>query len=87
VSSRSEGGLVDLILRPKIAPIWMVLEGSSASICMTFASSAALKEQDEAGMAKLVEGGGMQRHSSLSLAAVILAVASSMLFCSQSSAR
>jgi hypothetical protein len=35
----------------KLAPIWMVLVGSSASICMDLAFSTTLKTPDEGGIA------------------------------------
>jgi hypothetical protein len=69
------------------ASISMVLVRSSTSICMALASSAVFKALDEVGMARLVEVGSTQRHSSLSSTMVTAAVASSMLFCSQSNAR
>jgi hypothetical protein len=68
-------------LRPKLAPICMVLARSPASICMYLASSSVLKMADVVGIARLGGTVGIRRLSSLSSAV------SSMLSYSQSSAR
>jgi hypothetical protein len=54
---------------------------------MALASSVTLKALDEAGMARLNEGGGIQRHNSLSSITSTTMMVSSMLFYSQSNAR
>jgi hypothetical protein len=65
----------------------MVLVGSLAPICMALATSAALKVLNEEGMAGMVKVDGARRLSSLSSAMMTMAVANSMQFYSQSSAR
>jgi hypothetical protein len=69
------------------APIGTVLAGSPASICMTLASSAALKAPDVGGMAKLSGAEGTWRLSSLNSVAMTAVATSSMLSYSQSNAR
>jgi hypothetical protein len=74
-------------LRPKLAPICMVLARSPASICMYLASSSVLKMANVVGIARLGGTVGIRRLSSLSSAVATVAAASSMLSYSQSSAR
>jgi hypothetical protein len=62
----------------------MVLARSSTSICMTLASSAALKVLDEEGMTGPVKVGSTQQHDSLSSVVATAVVANSILFHSQS---
>jgi hypothetical protein len=57
------------------------------SICTTLASLGALKVLDEEGMAGPIEASSTRWHNSLSSVAATVAVANSMLFYSQSSAR
>jgi hypothetical protein len=64
----------------------MVLARSSVSICTTLACSVVLMALDEDGMVGPIEVGGTQRHNSLSSTMVTVVAASSLLFCSQSSA-
>jgi hypothetical protein len=67
----------------KPTPIWTVLVGSLALICMALASSATLKALDEGGMAGPGDVEVAWRLSSLNTAAVTTTTASSMLSCSQ----
>jgi hypothetical protein len=69
-------------LGSKLAPVCMVLAGSSASICMALALSTALKAPDVRGMARLSSAEGTQRLSSLNSIVVTIEVANSMLSCS-----
>jgi hypothetical protein len=59
--------------------IWMVLVGSSVSICMALASSTAFKALDEGGLARLGDAYGSRRLISLNSIAAIVAAANSML--------
>jgi hypothetical protein len=74
-------------LGSRVAPIYTVLVGSMASICTALASSAALKASDVGGMARPSGTEGTHWLSTLNSVVVTMASASSMLSCSQSSAR
>jgi hypothetical protein len=74
-------------LGSKLALIYTVLARFPASICMALASSSVLKTLDVNRISRLSGAMGIQRLSYLSSAMVTMVVASSLLLCSQSSAR
>jgi hypothetical protein len=71
----------------RLAQIYTVLARISVSICMALASSSALQAPNVRGIPGLCAVMGNRRLSSLSSSMTTVAVASSMLLCSQFSAR
>jgi hypothetical protein len=73
-------------LELKTTSIWTIFVRSATSIWTTLASSATLKVLVMEGMAGSNEEGGALKHNSFSSVVVTVAVASSMLLYSKSSA-